>query len=282
MSVDEVIPDSSEPPSPFCQRCDRRIDTDTIGPQVGLGYCSICGVYACRWCWIEFAGVCPACAFPYAVAPAAGVARGGLLAATRQRGDLRAFMVGAALVVAVSMLALTIGGAFGPTGGVEGATDVPSGVTSAGSGIPQPSLSGGPTSTTETSAEPTAVPIAATPVPTGTFVTGPSGTPPGRPTPTAPSTPAPAPTPMPTPTPTPTSTPTPTPTPAPTPTPPVCVTVPSLVGLTVEDARVAWAAAGFTGSFTPARGHRTVVVQTQNQRPGACVPATTSIVVTYG
>ena len=289
MTVDPAIPDSIEPPEPFCQRCDRRIDTDTIGPQVGLGYCASCGMYTCRWCWVEFAGVCPSCAFPYALAPIAGVVRGGPLAARLPIGA-GAAMVVAALVVSVSMLALTIGGAFRPTGGVEGATDVPSGLESTDSApSPLPALSDGPAGTVEASAEPTTVLIAATPVPTGIFITGPGSTPPSRPTltptPVGPpaSTPTPTPTPAATPLPTPAPTPVPTPAPTPVPTPaPVCMTVPSLVGLTVLDARAAWNAAGFTGSFTPKHGQNTLIVLTQSQTPGACLPATTTMVVTYG
>jgi beta-lactam-binding protein with PASTA domain len=56
--------------------------------------------------------------------------------------------------------------------------------------------------------------------------------------------------------------------------------VPSLKGKTVQDARTAWTAAGFTGSFTPAHGQDTKIVKSQNPNPGACLPATTGIVVT--
>ncbi len=82
--------------------------------------------------------------------------------------------------------------------------------------------------------------------------------------------------------PTPTPTPTPAPTPSPTPSPtPVCVTVPNLVGMTVSNARSAWTAAGFTGSFTPATGQTNKIVLTQNQSSGSCLPATTGISVTH-
>jgi hypothetical protein len=57
--------------------------------------------------------------------------------------------------------------------------------------------------------------------------------------------------------------------------------VPNLVGLTVANARVAWTAAGFNGSFSPAFGLNTKVVETQSETPGACLPAGTGIVVTY-
>ena len=97
-------------------------------------------------------------------------------------------------------------------------------------------------------------------------------------------TPAPTPTPGATPTPTPGSTPTPTPTPMPTPTPtptPVCKTVPSMVSMTVSNARSAWAAAGFTGAFNPSNGSNNKIVQTQDQSAGSCLPATTSVTVTH-
>jgi hypothetical protein len=90
---------------------------------------------------------------------------------------------------------------------------------------------------------------------------------------------SPAPTPSPKPTPKPRPAPTPTPTPAPTPAV-VCRTVPILIGLTVSDARVAWTAAGFTGSFSPANGRNNSIVQTQSQAAGACLPTTTTIAVT--
>jgi beta-lactam-binding protein with PASTA domain len=76
----------------------------------------------------------------------------------------------------------------------------------------------------------------------------------------------------------PTPTPTPNPTPAPT---PDCETVPDLVGLTVANARATWTAAGFTGAFGPAFGLNNKIVETQNRSAGACLPATTTISVTY-
>jgi hypothetical protein len=57
--------------------------------------------------------------------------------------------------------------------------------------------------------------------------------------------------------------------------------VPNLVGLTVANARAAWTAAGFSGSFSPAFGLTNKVVQTQSETPGACMAAGTSMVVTY-
>jgi hypothetical protein len=74
--------------------------------------------------------------------------------------------------------------------------------------------------------------------------------------------------------------PTPTPTAAPTPTAPTCKTVPNLVGKAVNVARTSWTSAGFTGAFTvQGKGPK---VQKQDQTPGACLPATTSVVVTLG
>jgi hypothetical protein len=58
--------------------------------------------------------------------------------------------------------------------------------------------------------------------------------------------------------------------------------VPDLVGLTVSDARTAWAAAGFTGAFIPLAGHDNKTVQTQSETAGDCLPTTTGISVTYG
>jgi beta-lactam-binding protein with PASTA domain len=57
--------------------------------------------------------------------------------------------------------------------------------------------------------------------------------------------------------------------------------VPNLVGLTVSNARAAWAVAGFTGSFSPAFGLNNKTVQTQSVPAGDCLPATTVIAVTY-
>jgi hypothetical protein len=57
--------------------------------------------------------------------------------------------------------------------------------------------------------------------------------------------------------------------------------VPDLIGLTVADARDAWTAAGFSGSFSPTFGLNNKVVQTQSETPGACLPAESSVVVTH-
>jgi hypothetical protein len=51
--------------------------------------------------------------------------------------------------------------------------------------------------------------------------------------------------------------------------------------MTVGDARQAWRDAGFTGSFTPAAGLNMKVVESQSQAAGTCIPAGSSIVVTY-
>ena len=71
-------------------------------------------------------------------------------------------------------------------------------------------------------------------------------------------------------------------TPAPTPTPtPACRNVPGLVGQTVLAARGAWSAAGFTGLLNPTNGHDNATVLTQSESPGACLPPSSSITVTY-
>jgi hypothetical protein len=57
--------------------------------------------------------------------------------------------------------------------------------------------------------------------------------------------------------------------------------VPELRGLTVSAARAAWTRAGFTGAFVPGNGHGNMIVLTQNRTAGACLPATSTIVVTY-
>jgi hypothetical protein len=51
--------------------------------------------------------------------------------------------------------------------------------------------------------------------------------------------------------------------------------------LTVGSARAAWTAAGFSGSFSPAFGLTNKVVRTQSETSGACLPAGSSVVVTY-
>lgn len=71
---------------------------------------------------------------------------------------------------------------------------------------------------------------------------------------------------------------------------PTCATgeivVPSLVTLTVAQARVKWNDAGFTGSFTPVTGQDTQVVSSQStstgRSAGQCSTATTLVVVGYG
>jgi len=59
------------------------------------------------------------------------------------------------------------------------------------------------------------------------------------------------------------------------------MTVPALVGMSLRDARAAWTAAGFAGSFSPGLGQDAKIVQTQSQTSGACLPATSTIVVTF-
>ncbi len=292
--------DSGEPASPFCQVCLVRSDPAAIGHKVGLCHCSSCGAYSCRWCWADAAGVCPACAFPFAVeaVPAAvgvvalAVTRRVRIASVLRRMDARRSIAGGALAVVAVVLAVTLAGGIRTTGGVEGAIYVPSdGAGSIARSSSAPSGSGRATGTAGASVGPTtaaSAPVRPNPTPQGqnggppptrtstpTANPGPTSQPTAVPTPRA--TPAPTPTPRPTPRPTPGPTPTPTPTPKPTPT---CLTVPSLVGKNVSAARAAWTAAGFTGSFTPLNGHDAKIVKTQNQTPGSCLPADTAIVVT--
>jgi hypothetical protein len=266
-------PSSGEPPSPFCQRCGRLVDMAAIGPQVGLCHCPYCQSYACRWCWADASGDCPGCAFPYAVASTAAVAAQNRPATTR-RWTLRAPLAVGAVVVAIALLVLSVGGLFPPTAGFEAGSASPTGVAIATTGLSaMGSPSGSPTGTAGALASPATDPAAISPLPTGTQAPAGGTAPP-------PSIPTPTPTPTPARTPRPTSAPTPLPTPRPTP-PPVCRTVPVLVGLTVSSARAAWTRAGFTGSFDPAKGHDRMIVQTQSRTTGACLPAAATIAVTY-
>jgi hypothetical protein len=193
--------------------------------------------------------------------------------------DARRSIAAAALAVVAVVLAVTLGSGIRTTGGVEGAVFVPSGGTGSGARLsPGASASG----SVGASADPTMAPSGpARPVATPAGGND-GGTTPGH-TSNPASTPKPGPTPKPTPIPTSRPTPTPNPTATPNPTPtPGCITVPSLKGMTVQDARAAWTAAGFTGAFRPkpAPGQDTKVVQTQSQTAGACLPATSGVVVT--
>ena len=205
--VDPAARDSGEPPSSFCQHCGRRSDPGAIGPIVGLCYCSSCCQYACRWCWAAVDGACPMCAVSFISAPVARAPRGRGVALPSKRVGLPVAIAAGAVLIAVSMFALGDGGRPRPTGGVEGATSVPSDVTSSGLGSPTP--------------------------------------------------------------------------PAPSGSPTSCMTVPALVGMSLRDARAAWTAAGFAGSFSPGLGQDAKIVQTQSQTSGACLPATSTIVVTF-
>jgi hypothetical protein len=174
------------------------------------------------------------------------------------------------------------------------------GATTSAPNSPAPEPTAGPTPLNRPQVAPRAASeVATNPTPRPTAGPGPGptlgppkptpGTPPGpTPTPTpmlfTPPPPSPSATPEPTfgPTPSPTPAPTPVPTPQPTPDPaPECGVVPDLVGLTVANARVEWAEAGFTGGFIPAAGLINKIVESQSQVAGACLPATTSVTVTY-
>ncbi len=299
-----AAPDAGEPPSAFCPRCLRRSDPAAIGGRVGLCYCSECSRYACRWCWNEAAGACPACAVAYPIVLARPLTFRRSMAAVLRRFDSRRSLAAAALVMVAVVLGVTVAGGIRPVGGVEGSINVPSSTATLGTASPTPPEdTASPGQTTDPTATPTSSGIQATTAPGGVVTSGDSPTPPTigsspdptaaprrPPTPTpspiptsgATATPEPTPTsaPTPTPTPTPTSAPTPTPTPTATPTPPICKTVPTLIGLTLKAARAAWTSAGFTGSLTG--GHGNANVLTQNQTPGACLPADTDIVVTTG
>ena len=246
-----------------------------LGGIVGLCHCSECGQYACRWCWEGNSGDCPNCQFVYVV-PAAATQRAIPVLAVRRPG-LRPSLAAAVAVVAIAVLALTLGGGFRSAGGVEGAT------ATATNGVIKP-----PSAVPSTSPTPGVTPGDSQPLPVATQGIDPAASAAPtprldrqvgpRPTPTAKSaTPTPKPTPRRTPTPTPKPTPTPTPTPQPTPTP-ACATVPNLVGMTVANARDAWQAAGFT---TTVRGAANKVIETQSQSPGECLPPDTPITVTF-
>ncbi|MBA3236655.1 MAG: hypothetical protein H0T59_11815 [Chloroflexi bacterium] len=244
------------------------------------------------------------CSFSYTAAAAAAAElvekKQRRAALSLRRFDPRPAVVAGALVVAVALIATNVGGRFLPAGGVEGASDVPS------SSASLPTTVAGPTGRLSASSPPSDGPTAATPTPVETTGTGqgsgptlspaastprpvatrkPTSVPqPTRPptpgaTPAPTAAPTPAPTRKPTPAPKPAPKPTPTPTPAPTRTP-VCAVVPRLVGSTVPNARAAWTAAGFTGSFSPANGQNNKIVLTQSQPAGACLPTTTTMVVT--
>jgi hypothetical protein len=53
-----------------------------------------------------------------------------------------------------------------------------------------------------------------------------------------------------------------------------------MVGLTVAKARNAWNGAGFTGGFSAPTGPAKVIVTSQSQPAGACLPPDTGITVT--
>lgn len=303
---DPALP-SGEPPRPVCQRCGRSVDESAIGAQVGLCHCMVCEVYGCRWCWADADGTCPSCGVRYApaallavlpaddpaaatavVAGAAALAGGRGAAMAGRRPDIRAPLAIGTLVVALAVLGLAFGGPLGSTAGSIEVTPTPALAVIAGDesnapGSPSAAPSGDAIASDHASSTPTSTDRTrgGTATPDGTPTTDGSSpeppaataTPAGRSGPTPPPTATPAPTPVPTPTPTPRPTPTPDPTPS-------CEVVPNLVGSTVAAARTAWTAAGFTGSFAPAKGHDAWIVQTQSQGAGGCLPVATAITVT--
>jgi hypothetical protein len=254
---------------------------DAIGPRVGLCHCPSCDSYACRWCWADYRGSCPTCRDPFVVPTTAGVAVLARLGATRRR-VLRAPLAFTALVASVSILALTLGGQFRPAGGVQSTLRPPAGqVGSSSRPVAGGGSTAGPIALATGTAAPTGSP-ASPAAPAGGGGTA-AGIPTVRPTArVAGATATPPATPRPrgaTPPPTPPPTPRPTPPPTPVPTP-ACIDVPRLIDRTVADARAAWSGAGFTGSFSPAKGQNKSVVVSQSQPESACLPPSSGIAVT--
>lgn len=282
VNKDATAPDAGEPPSAFCPRCLRRSDPAAIGGRVGLCYCAECSKYACRWCWNEAAGACPACAVAYPIVVARPLTFRRSMAAVMRRLDSRRSVAAAALVMVAMVLGVTVAGGIRPAGGVEGSINVPSSTATRGTTSPTPrGDTASPAQTTDPTATPARTAVQATTAPGGVVTSDPTATPrPPRVTPPPTATPrrTPVPTAIPTPKPTPTATPSPTPTP--TATAPTCKNVPELVGQTGKDAKAAWKAAGFTGPFQAPPGSDNKIVQTQDQTPGACLPANTKVVVT--
>ncbi|MEO8437455.1 MAG: hypothetical protein ABI562_03285 [Chloroflexota bacterium] len=168
------------------------------------------------------------------------------------------------LAVAIVLLALTLGGGFRSGGGPGGSLDAPLGLAQA-SGDAASALAGvGASPGAAASSDGTPIPALSPGFSPDSLSSDAS------PSPLAGASPRP------------TAAPTARPTPRSTPTPvPACRTVPDLVHRTVGDARAAWAAAGFTGSFSPANGQTKMIVQTQSQSAGACRAPSTAMSVTY-
>jgi hypothetical protein len=308
-----------EPPQPICERCDRPVDPAAIGSQVGLCHCPACDLFACRWCWSEAGGLCPGCGVAFGVARGGSVvraaegsvvgaaaqdvaAKGAVIAAPhapvparRTRSLRRPILTVTMAVLAVAIVGVLLGGQF-RAGGVESARDVPAALTSESAGVPLASPGGagsvgsGTPATTVSGATPDPITLAS---PSGAATVTPRPTPAATPRPTTKrtsppgATPSPSPVPRPTPTQAPTFTPAPTetasPGPSATPAPTAaCISVPDLIGMTVGDARAAWAAAGFTGSFSPGgNGPNDKVVSDQSEPAGACMPESTAITVHF-
>jgi len=202
-------------PLPFCERCGNLIGPAATLAGIRLSMCPSCGVHACDRCWSRAGSACPGCGVSLAGAPTGGISLAGAmaggvaqqrgLATSRWRTARPAVIAGAAIaavVVAVSAVAFSIGNPFRPTGEVEGAVGTPATVASASPGPAQSDgvavlPSGSPAAVS-------AAPTAAPPIPSETPAL-PSGI----------ATPTPGPTPGPTPAPTPGPTPAPTPAPAP-------------------------------------------------------------------
>ena len=69
------------------------------------------------------------------------------------------------------------------------------------------------------------------------------------------------------------------------PTTPTCINVPDLRGMTVADARAAWSAAGFSGTFLPTGNDTRIVIDQVTlppSDPGDCMEPVTEITVSHG
>jgi hypothetical protein len=312
-----ALPPSGGSPLPFCERCGNLVGAVSNLIGIGLEVCPSCGVFACNRCWTSARGSCPGCGARVASAVSARPPGSPGVPPVPARRDRRMPVATGTVAFIALTLAFVLGSPFQPTGEVEGTSATPGAPSrdgqvakpgavprldgAVGEGAASPTTwsptdegpvtatgvtppPGGPnpatTSTKEPASGPTTAPGPTTPPPHATA--RPRATPTAAPTPVTTPTPTATPTTVPSPTPTPDPTPTPTPTPAPTPTPPpACTAVPDLIGLTVATARSAWTAAGFTGAFSPALGQNMKIVVSQSATPGDCLPATTTISVTY-
>ena len=125
VTAERPTPDSGEPPSAFCPRCLPASDQAAVGALVGLCHCSECSATRAAGAGTRRAATARRAASTspprsLAVAPRRILA---LPAISLGRPGLRPSLAAAILVVAISLLALTLGGGFRPAGGVNGAMD---------------------------------------------------------------------------------------------------------------------------------------------------------------